>query len=126
MNSSIILESKGKYVLDYISSGLDVDSVTSIVQKNTDEFNIKNLRQSDLTLFVNINRINEVRDVNRLLAAVNEKLVTGGVFIGCIETLEERRKRLLKKYPPVINVFYYLIDFLVKRVLSKLYLTRRL
>lgn len=126
MNISIILESKGTEVLNYIKSHVDIDSHSTIVQKNNDEFNVRNLRENNLSTFININKMNDVRRINKLLAAVNDKLVIGGTFIGYLETLEERRRRLLTKYPPIFNIIYYIFDFIVKRIFSKLYFTRRL
>jgi len=43
-----------------------------------------------------------------------------------VETKDQRKKRLLKKYPPVINYIFYSFDFLVKRILPKLKITRPL
>jgi len=78
----------------------------------------------DQSVVVNLHRINDVRGINKLFRTVNSKLKRGGRFVGCMETLENRKDRLLKKFPPVLNAMYYAADFVLKRVFPKLSLTR--
>lgn len=48
----------------------------------------------------------------------------GGKFVGCVETKYLRRQRIMKKFPPVLNSIYYVLDFILKRVFPKLPVTR--
>jgi lipopolysaccharide/colanic/teichoic acid biosynthesis glycosyltransferase len=56
---------------------------------------------------------------------VNTKVNTYGVFIGCVETKSMRKRRILKKYPPVLNIIYYFFDYILKRVFPKFQLTKK-
>jgi hypothetical protein len=38
----------------------------------------------------------------------------------CAETTQQRKRRILHKYPPLVNHLYYFGDYLVMRVLPKL------
>lgn len=73
---------------------------------------------------MNLHRVNDIKGINKLFCAVNEKLRRGGRFIGCMETLENRRERLFQKFPLGVNAAYYGADFVLKRVFPKLSLTR--
>lgn len=82
--------------------------------------------KGDQSVIVNLHRINDIKGINRFFSVVNGKLKRGGRFIGCLETLENRKDRILRKFPAGINVTYYAFDFLVKRVFPKLSLTEKL
>lgn len=69
---------------------------------------------------VNLRKANDIADLTDFYSAVNEKLEIGGKFITCVETAEFRKERLYKKFPPLINSLYYFLDYMTKRVASKL------
>lgn len=77
-------------------------------------------------VLVNLQRINDIEGINLFFRTVNRKLKRGGRFVGCLETLENRKERIFKKYPPVLNKLYYCADFVLKRVFPKLSLTRKI
>lgn len=86
-------------------------------------FNIEN-QIGTFQNIVNFKKINNVQRINKFFEAVNGQLQSGGVFVGCAETYNLRKKRILKKFPPVFNTIYYSFDFLIRRVLPKLWLTK--
>jgi len=75
---------------------------------------------------VNLKRINDFRYINKFFEAANAKLPVGGLFIDFVESKNLRKRRILHKYPPVINYVAYSIDFIIKRVFPKFALTKRL
>jgi lipopolysaccharide/colanic/teichoic acid biosynthesis glycosyltransferase len=70
-------------------------------------------------LFINLHKINDVRRINGYLIKVNENLKYGGYFVGCGSTIE-RYKKIINRYPPVLNYIFYGTDFIFKRVFPKL------
>jgi len=96
----------------------------SHILSTTTPFNITSLPEKDYSYIINLHRINDIRDLNRFLEAVNKKVKVEGYFLCCVETKDLRKKRILKKYPPVINWIYYFFDFIVKRVLPKTRVTK--
>jgi hypothetical protein len=70
--------------------------------------------------------VNDIRYINKFFETVNLKLPEGGCFIGCAETKNLRKKRILKKFPLVINWIYYFLDYIIKRVFPKFKLTKRI
>ncbi len=79
-----------------------------------------------LHTFINLKRINDIIEPNKFFRQVNRKLPKGGYYIGCVETIKLRRKRILSKFHRVISYPYYLIDFILKRVFPKLKVTRKI
>jgi len=121
-----IAEEVGEKAASFIESHVRLGDSKTLVTATLTRFNI--LRQPDnlYTTFVNIRRINDMRYLNRFFESVNHKLPQGGKFIGCAETADQRKKRVLRKYPPLINWVAYVGDVIVKRVLPKFYFTRGL
>ena len=118
-----IIEECGELSQQYIEQHVDLGDVKTLITATLTRFNI--LRQPDnfYESIVNIRRINDIRDVNMFFESVNLKLPQHGRFICCAETADMRRRRILNKYPPVINRIAYLGDYIIKRVFPKFKLT---
>jgi hypothetical protein len=94
------------------------------VLSTTTVFNITSLIKEKYDYLINLHKINDIKKLDIFLDAVNSKLEVEGFFFCCVETKDQRKQRLLKKYPPVLNYIYYSGDFIVKRILPKLKFTR--
>lgn len=96
------------------------------VLSTTTIFNITSLVKEKYDYIINLHKMNDIRRLDSFLDAVNGKLDNDGYFFCCVETKDQRKKRLLNKYPPLLNYIYYSFDFIVKRILPKLKYTRGL
>lgn len=94
------------------------------VLSTTTIFNINSLAHEKYDYIINLHKINDIKKLDGFLDAVNSKLELKGFFFCCVETKDQRKHRLLKKYPPLLNYIYYFFDFIVKRILPKLKFTR--
>ncbi len=101
------------------SSRLSVVSTSEI-------FNIQNLPPGDYSCIINLKPLNNIKDPDSFLDAVNVRLTGDGVFICSLETLEQRKRRLKRKYSAFLYYIFFLPDFLVRRVAPRLRLTRGL
>lgn len=119
-----IIDECGELAEAYIEENVEVGNPKTLITSTLTRFNI--LRQPDnyYESIVNIRRINDVREVNMFFESVNHKLPQNGRFICCAETAHMRRKRILAKYPPLLNHVAYLFDYLLKRVFPKFKLTK--
>ncbi len=88
--------------------------------KTGDKFNINNLEQKQYDAIVNIKMVNNVRNLNLFQEAVNQKLETGGLYVGVAETYSQRRVRLTNKFKPFFHRLYLVLDFVFKRMFPKL------
>ena len=120
MNKGIIIAEQGEKAYSYISTFFNIENNDVEVVKTTTVFNIKKIEPPKKGI-VNLNKINDIKDTNLFFSELNNKLIDGGIFIGCVETKVERRKRIYRKYPIVIAQIYYFFDFIFKRVFSKLF-----
>ena len=123
MNKDIIIKEQGQDVFNYIDQFLSVEKNNLEVVKTINIFNISIIDEKKRGI-VNLNKINDIKKINDFFQSVNNSLEEDGIFIGCVETKVERRKRLFKKYPIGIAQIYYLFDFIFKRVFSKLWFTK--
>lgn len=96
------------------------------VLSTTTVFNISSLAKEKYDYIINLHKINDIKRLDSFFDAVNKKLDNKGFFFCCVETKDQRKQRLLKKYPFVLNYIYYSFDFVIKRILPKLRFTRGL
>ncbi|TAJ13597.1 sugar transferase [Marinilabiliaceae bacterium JC017] len=120
---SLILKVSGKELFDFISRFGDVKAEDTLVVATTKSFNIKNQSRNAFKVIVNLNKINDIRNIDSFFADVNSKLSKDGIFVGCVESRDLRKRRLLKKFPPVLCYLYLAMDYVFKRVFPKLILT---
>jgi lipopolysaccharide/colanic/teichoic acid biosynthesis glycosyltransferase len=104
-------------------TGPKIDERTAVLSTTT-TFNISSLPEEKYTYIINLHRFNDIKGLDDFIDAVNQKLEFKGYFFCCVETKDQRKARLLKKFPPVLNYIFYTFDFVVKRILPKLKFTR--
>ncbi len=121
----VIRETHGEEILGFITQHLDPDTKNTEVLKTDDPFNLELLGEEERRALIDLDRLNDIRHPNSFLRKLNQKLPLEGSYIGCVETLEDRKARLLKKYPPLLDRCYYFLDFVFRRVFPKLPLTDR-
>jgi hypothetical protein len=101
-------------------------NVNSAVLSTTTTFNILSLPENEYSYIINLHKINDIPDLDSFIDSVNRKLEYKGYFFCIVETKDQRKARILKKFPPVIKWFFYSMDFVVKRIFPKLKFTRPL
>ena len=106
-------------------TGQKINEHTAVLSTTT-VFNISSLPKVKYNYIINLHKINDITRLDDFLDAVNAKLDFKGFFFCCVETKDQRKTRLLKKYPPLLNYIYYFFDFIVKRIFPKLKITRGL
>lgn len=119
-----ICEEVGEEVLNAIKSFVDISLESTLVVSTTTRFNIDSQPSGVFKSIVNIKRINDYRWINKFHESVNAKIPKGGLYICIAETKEQRKQRIINKFPPVLNYIYYTFDYVVKRVFPKFSLTK--
>ena len=114
----------GPDVLDYLELFLNLEK-TIVLDGNV--LNDQDLRRdAEVQGFVYLNKLNDERYINKSLERINSKMDVGNVFIGCFETFKARRQRLTANKIPVFRDFYFSFEFLFKRILPKISMTKKL
>ncbi len=89
-----------------LSSMVSIDEKSRLaIVSTSDAFNIQNLEQGAYTCIINLKPMNNIRGLDQFLDRVNGRLTGDGIFLCSVETLEQRARRLRKKFSPVL---YYL------------------
>jgi len=114
----------GQQTLDFLNDVVDLKSGNTRVYVHTDPENLLMNQSFRYSAIIQLERLNNMRAVNRTFGILNEKLPDNGVFICCYESKSSRKKRILTKYPPGINAIVYFIDFILKRIIPKMLIMR--
>jgi lipopolysaccharide/colanic/teichoic acid biosynthesis glycosyltransferase len=113
-------------VLKFLEKYLDLQDRNKLVFVNNDVANLKMIPNYQYSAFIQLERLNNMRNINQKLSVLNDKLPDNGLFVCCFESKSTRKKRLIRRLPIGINYIYYFFDFLYKRVMPKIILARRL
>ena len=75
----------------------DFEKASGVILKTTQLFNIKNIDSEDLRYVFNLEKVNNIRRINKFHKQINRKLDIGDIYLSCAETLENRRVRVRSK-----------------------------
>lgn len=123
---SIIKSHSGKDALKYLGKQVDLRSGNTLVFLRNDAENLQMMPRYRYSAMIQLERLNNMQGINAKLAVINEKLPDNGIFVCCFESKSTRKKRFLKKYPRVLNYIIYSLDYVYKRVMPKIFITRKL
>ncbi|MFO7656844.1 MAG: sugar transferase [Bacteroidales bacterium] len=121
-----LLDEISKEAFSFIFRFASLESEKSLIISTTSRFNIDTQLAAEFDSIVNINRINDIRYLNKYFESANAKLPVGGIFIDFVETKNLRKQRILRKFPPVLNYIFYTFDFIIKRIFPKFLLTKKI
>jgi lipopolysaccharide/colanic/teichoic acid biosynthesis glycosyltransferase len=113
-----------KPVFNFIFQYAPINSNQTLIVSTNSRFNIDMQLQLEFEAIVNLERINDIRYLNKFFEAVNTKLPVGGIYVNNVETKNLRKKRIMNKFPAGLNYLYYIGDFIVKRIFPKFALTK--
>ncbi len=120
----VVRGSYGDELYHFLMSKGDLHANDTVVLSTSRAFNIAIQPLIHYRMIVNLHKMNDVRRLCRFFAGANKKLSQGGLLICCLETAAQRRRRILRKFPPGLNHLYYFGDYLLKRVFRDLHVTR--
>ena len=101
----------------FFSQYTDVESPQTLIVSTTNYFNIET--RINISSIINLSRINNIRYINKFFEAVNTQLDHDGVFIGCVETFTERKKRKFSNNIPIIRNIQFTLEFIFLRIFPK-------
>lgn len=104
----------------FFRTHIPFDDPSVAVLRTADVFNLAVLPDESFSSIINLERVNDIRHIQRFFETINEKLPMGGFFGGLVETAFDRKQRILKKFPPILGPIYYFFDFVFKRLFPKL------
>ncbi|MFW5820301.1 MAG: sugar transferase [Bacteroidota bacterium] len=121
-----IVSECGTGSFEFLKKHVNGEAGTMLCVSTTTRFNVEFQPANHFTKIINLKRVNDIQYINKFFETVNRKLPDGGLFMGRLETKDQRKKRILNKYPPVFNWIYYSLDFILKRIFPKFMLTKKI
>lgn len=121
-----ILEISNKRILNFLENNIDLSSSSTLVLATSTLFNIKSLGDYNFDCIVNLKRLNDMRGVNKMFCAINEKLPDDGLFVCCFKPQRFTKDAILHRFPKIINYIVYTGYFIYRRIIPKLFFTSRL
>ena len=88
--------------------------------------NIKDIENYYYSSIVLLDRLNDIRGINILFYQLNQKLPDNGEFVCYFESKSSRKKIILNKFPKYINYVVYSGYYVIKRLLPRIFLTKRI
>lgn len=104
----------------FLQSHFPQNGDSCLVIDTSDSASLLSFPENSQKNIISIHPLNRTRYINHFLEVANSRLQEGGLLVVSAETVDQRRKRIMHKYPPVINRIYYFFDYLLMRVLPKL------
>ena len=115
-------------VFDFLDKTLDLHSIikaeTTIIN-SSEMFHFETVDEHPTRLFINTERINNIRWVNRHFLEVYRLLLPSGYFVGRVHTIATCKKRFFEKYPKYFSHLFYCINFIFRRVFPKIPITKK-
>ena len=114
----LVIEETSLSTYNFINKYIDVEIEETLLVSTTNSFNIEYPFQTYKNI-VNLHRINDIVDITSFLEVVINKLENGGLFYCFVETYAMRRKRILSKFPFLVNWIFCFMDYIFNRVFQK-------
>lgn len=116
----------GRKALKFLQNRFDLRKDDVRVFLNTSIENLELIPHYHYSTYIYLRKLNDTEKINTFFSGINEKLPDNGNFVCCFETKSTRKKKFLQKYPFGINYVLYSFDFFVKRLIPKLFFSRRI
>ncbi len=126
LNRDLVVRDAGKNVFSFIKKQIDLEHVFTLLVSTTTLFNIENQPGNYYKAVVNLKKVNNIPRINKFFEAINKKLPSGGILIGCVRTNTLVKKKILGSYPPIINYMMYIPYYIWKRIMPKLPITKKI
>lgn len=113
-------------VLKFLQKNVNLLSGNTYVYISTDANSLQMRPNYQYSTFIQLERLNNMREINKKISIINEKLPDNGIFICCFESKSTRKKRILDKNIWGFNYIIYMFDFLYRRAMPRFFITKKL
>ena len=110
-------------VFYYLENFIDFDNKNQLILLKSNSIKLDKIINVDS--IISLQKINDVRYINKYFEKVNSKLPIEGTFVGCLETFSARRNRKSINKIPILRDVFFFVEFILKRILPKLSFTKK-
>ena len=101
-----------QFIKDRLNPYINVNKDNISIVKTTNTINVQYpSTKLNLECVINLEKVNNIRWINKFHEDVNKKLEIGGIYFSCGETIYQREKRVKKKVPFGLKNILNLIEF---------------
>ena len=116
-----------EFLLKNIKNHVSLEKINYCLVETTQPENIQPIsKKINLGCVINLEKVNNIRRINKFHEEVNNNLDYGGYYISCAETIEQRQNKFRENIYFGFKNAFLLVDFIFKRVLPKLPLTKQI
>jgi Bacterial sugar transferase len=116
----------GFEILDFLSSHFSLINTQQILFTSKCEKLREQVDYNNLQVIINLEKVNTHKDINQWFRSINKLLPDQGFYAGCVETYDNRKNKINRRYGNTIATVVCFADFIFNRVLSRLQYTKRL
>ncbi len=120
---AILLKNYLPDLFDFIDKNVNLNDILRVettVENTTAPLLVSYERGLFYRLFINLHKLNDIRNINKYFLNVHQVLLPGGCFVVKAHTIRTHRDWMFDKYPRRIAAVFYALDFCFNRVLPKL------
>ncbi|NJK98370.1 MAG: hypothetical protein HC905_28745 [Bacteroidales bacterium] len=113
-------------IADFVAENVSLQNRNAVLY-----FPSKGLRDQDVDFskvrtIVDLKKVNLSHDLNRHFLSINKLLPDAGIYIGCLESYYDRKRKIFNKLGNFLGYIIWIIDLIFNRVFPKLKLTMNL
>lgn len=121
-NNPAISNDADYYIKEFIDE--KSENVVVVNSKERTDFDIfLNIKYNSV---INLQRVNDIRYINKYFEKVNSILPQSGLFVGTFESSQQRYNRIMAKYPKIQAYGFYFSTFILKRIFPKWSITKKI
>ncbi|RLD61344.1 MAG: sugar transferase [Bacteroidetes bacterium] len=109
-----------RFISDKLNIGIDESVLLISKHSSLSSETRTHLKESQIKAVVDLDLTNHTRFINRHFEFINSILPKGGIYLGCVETNNQRNVRLYQKVNKFIARMIIFIEFLLHRVVPKI------
>lgn len=118
-----IQDHSGHKVFKYLNSHLQLKDGDTYVYATTDPYVLRFQPHYQYKTIIQLEKLNNILGINKMLSIANEKLPDDGIFICCYETKSTYKRKMMKRYRRGFNHFMYVLNFIVNRIFPKIFVS---
>ena len=121
-----IKEEAGEEVLSFIKDHLSFRNQETILYTST-KTNLYDLVDFNrIRIIINLHKVNTHKQINSLFRSINTLLPDAGFYVGCVETYDIRKQKMLNRFGKKLTSILWIFDFIFNRVIPRVKITKGL
>jgi hypothetical protein len=123
----VIKEEAGEEVMDFISGNVSLLKYQETILFTSKYVNLyEHVNFNNIRTIINFQEVNKHEKINSFFRAINTLLPDAGIYIGCVETYDIRKRNMNARFGEKFTKALWGLDFIFNRVMPRMPLTKKL